>query len=475
MTHKALHATAELAVSGTPKPREWLRDPSITYLRLRGLASMAMALDPTLGPGLRFIQRGPVNPEERRALPFDLVFTNDTRRKLPYGVIEDESPVPFWEGIARVMGPEAAAAERERIEMMPRQRFATPEAAALYSAYRDAQIQLHRRPVNDETLVVTSDAIMPRADEFMYHADLARTVYLTPVPEVNPSGPRDAGRDAVRHTRQLVQRIRSVLDQPFESVSTADRVGVVRAIATLDGPRAAVGSEPTFEERQAHGWAGYALAQKQGGWVPFLLAKKAVSPHVPYGTARPLEIAIAQNDAGAVAALLKAGVSANVAMRGWPELYDSSSQKLLSNEEDMFVAPLAFASAVGATAAAGALLRAGAHPDFGTEHGRTPLAHAAAAGDDAMARLLLAHGANPAHPDENGVLPAEKVPNIPELNSLFELLESPTLKLRQEGGSPEPAAATAEVGATEVGAAPPEHPIPSMWEEPTRRRGMRMR
>lgn len=463
-----LHAVATLAVTGKVAPTALLRDPLSTYDRILALASAAMALDPTLGRVLRFVQRGPVDPDERRQVSFQIQFSKDERSRLPFDVPEDPEPVLFWDALARTLPAAQYEEERERFAAQPREGWPTAEDAAIRGAFLATRVAFQRRRVNDELLAVTSFPVRPEPYGFLTHPDLARHVITAPI-SVSP----EVRLDAIGRMRQSVQTLRRLLSRPYAECGATDRVAVAKTIESLNGRR--TGGGLSFEEQQSHGWIAYALSQGAGDWTPYLLTRARCSPHALYGQISPMALAVATNNAPATQALLEAGVPANAVFHGWPSVYDPMSQNSLSRLEMPFVPPLFLATAVGATHAAGTLLQHGANPDPETPHGMTPLFVAAMANDEATARVLLVHGANAAHTNVGGNVPSEVVPNVPSGQALFDVLENARLRVLPPSPDAKPSRPVIQPAEDPVSPQTEDqdsHPIATPWlsERPSRRR-----
>lgn len=467
------HAFSEqpaLSVTGEIPSPVFLQEPSVTYARMMALAAMAQSLDPSLGQSLRFIQRAPSDVPNRLDVPFQILFTTDDRTSVPHGALNDPAPVPFWEGIARVLPAAVLADEQARFAAMPRLRCPTAEDAAIRTAFQENRLTFQSDTTADGVRITTSQPVRPEPTAFLNSADLTRRVLTTPLPpEAKPAAEDTVpagGLASVARLRRSVQSLKAILSKPFENSSIGDRRAVQELITTINTRgRRAVSHESSFEVTQSHGWVAYALSKKASGWVPFLLSRAGCSPHAPYGTVPPLAVAIATGDAASVRALMDAGCSPNTAFKGWPKVYEGKHQSRLEQNDTTFVFPLVMAAALGTTPVAGALLLGGAdaNASMGRE-GTTPLMLAAQSGNEALVRVLLHHGANPTKENALGHLPSEMVPTGPSNDALFGLLESARNEASLKAGAvgPRIPSPTAGGDGLEVDGAL----IPSIWAEP---------
>jgi hypothetical protein len=421
-SHLPLHEQAQLFLSPERLDRELELFPAreVVWERILCLASLARAIDPTLGRNLRFAKRAPLEIESRNAVDFDIVFTQsqdrtpsladtEARRRSPLAADRD---VSFEDALRRVLPAEVVDHELRLIAGGPAEGFASGTAAAIQEAFIKGHISIHSEEIVREDadaereVWVTSDPYAVSDTQFMRHATVARWVWMAKNAHESAADSRIS--PAVNAIRQDVLRVREILNRSFAHVNTDEKAEVVDAIARLNLNRNA---RPSFEDAFDHSWVGYALARRNGeGWSDFLIEKARCNPNGHYAGETPVVIAIAQDDGISLKSILGAGISPSAMLNRFPEVYDAATQKSLEGREEVSIPLVLYATVIQAKKAVRALLQAGATADITSDRGSFPLMEAAYRVDTPMVRTLLEEGANPFFEDADGYTADAYVP-----------------------------------------------------------------
>lgn len=397
-------------------PPPVLSDAKVVYDRILALGSLLRTLDPSLPPNLRFYRRTAADEQARNDVAFKACFTDGKNRSgMPVGDEPD-----FWEAAERVLPPHALHGERKAIEAAPAYNFKSAIDAAVYGSHRAQKLAVNTQVLQGEDQVIqsTTAVSVPELD-YKSEPSLARWVYLSEHAPVDDF-PRDA--PGLVSWRRAVQQLRQVLSQSYEDVGAVDRQNAEQAFKTLENGR------EKFEFTHQNGWIGFALAHGGKGWTKTLLNWGA-NPTVPYNGVSPTTWAVAADDANAILELDKVDVSMSTLLVATPQVFDEESQRKTDRRFNSFSTLLSFASVIGATKAAGALLRAGADPNQTDIQGETPLMAAAKAGDEATCRVLIHHGANLEAQNADNLIASELVPVGSD--GLFDWLENLRLNAKK--------------------------------------------
>ena len=400
-------------------PPPVLSDGKVVYDRLLSLGSLLRTLDPSLPPNLRFYRRTQADEALRNEVSFKACFTNHSD---PVGMPTGDEP-DFWEAAARILPAHALKGERDAIEAAPAYNFASAIDAAVYGSHRAQKLKVQTKLTDDTDYVIqsTTSVSVPTLD-YVSEPSLARWVYLSDAAPIDDS-PRDA--PGLVSWRKAVQQLRKVLSSSFEDVGVADRLKAEEAFKTLESGR------QKFEFNHGHSWIGYALANGGKGWTAPLL-KWGAHPSIPFNGVSPVTWAVAADDPNAIAELDKAGASMSTLLVDTPLVFDEENQRKTDRRFNSFSTLLSFAAVVGATRAAGALLKAGADPNQPDVQGETPLMAAAKSADEATCRVLIHHGARLDAQNADNLIASELIPF--EGEALFNWME----QLRLANAQPEP-------------------------------------
>lgn len=425
--------------------------------RMLALASAMRVIDPSLGANLRAYKRtSEGRPHEGE---WRWVLTHDGRSVPRSGVMDDERAVDFFEALEKTM-PATADRETAHLRIRAGGTGAALPTRMVEEGHRSAALDIKSTRLSDmEDAYAITTPLRIQETAFMRFPDLAQAAMMSVAPAL-PDADVNSEIPSVR-LRARLQRARATLAQDIEKTSPSMRQALLEDIAALD---ASSSPGQTFEESFHHGWLAYAYANSAKGWETFLAEKAGCSPFAQYAGVSPLPLAIANNDAVGVRAIVESGGSANALMREWPQMFAEREQQELDAAGGSPVTPLMLAARLGKTAALIELLGQGGIVSLANDKGETALHFAAQAGSDTCIRALLAAGADPAATTQEGLLPSDCVPNSPLFRLVRDALEAAANKVAP---SPPPAQAPTLASAMRRTAKPGSAPQPQATADPS--------